>query len=95
MGAIVTCPLEVVKTRLQSSTFVTMVSLPPPATMCGSAATCSTLPYPRSSSSSSRKLSTTSGANRSQVVHLSHQFPGSDPPRNNVPKTMSLFHCLK
>ncbi|KAF2352533.1 Mitochondrial substrate/solute carrier [Trinorchestia longiramus] len=78
MGAIATCPLEVVKTRLQSSSFsVMMGSLPPAAaTRHSKATTCHTLP-PR------RRLCTSSvPSSASQVVHLSQPAD----PRPGLPR---------
>uniref|UniRef100_A0A2P2I8I3 Solute carrier family 25 member 36-A-like n=1 Tax=Hirondellea gigas TaxID=1518452 RepID=A0A2P2I8I3_9CRUS len=91
MGAIATCPLEVVKTRLQSSTFSVMMGAPlPPAAAprYSNSTTCNTLP-PR------RRLCTSAArACTSQVVHLSHNMQAPDPSRGH-PRTLSLMHCLR
>ena len=90
MGAIATCPLEVVKTRLQSSSFsVMMGQLPPAASGRSSATTCRTMP-PR------RRLCTSAmPSSASQVVHLSgHNLP-PNPPTPGHPRTLSLINCLR
>ena len=88
MGAIATCPLEVVKTRLQSSHFVVMMANLPPAAASRhkNSTTCPTLPP-------HRRLCTSAIRNSaSQVVHLSHNMPPN--PRQG-PRTLSLLHCLR
>ncbi|XP_037790460.1 solute carrier family 25 member 36-like [Penaeus monodon] len=89
MGAVVTCPLEVVKTRLQSSTFGIMSNLPPPAAQQRGSTTCTTLPPIHSRGGNTRRLCTSAIKTGTQVVHLSQQLP------NPRPHTLSLFHCLK
>ncbi|ROT75599.1 Solute carrier family 25 member 36 [Penaeus vannamei] len=89
MGAVVTCPLEVVKTRLQSSTFGIMHNLPPPAAQQRGSTTCTTLPPIHSRGGNTRRLCTSAIKTGTQVVHLSQQLP------NPRPHTLSLFHCLK
>lgn len=96
MGAVATCPLEVVKTRLQSSSFSYMSgNLPPPAAQPRPPTTCSTLPRPPyhhdGGSHGSRRLCTSACRPSTQIVHLSQQLP--DPPRQR--QTLSIFHCLK
>ncbi|XP_068234719.1 solute carrier family 25 member 36 [Palaemon carinicauda] len=93
MGAVATCPLEVVKTRLQSSTFSLMGGgpLPPPAAQHGGTTTCPTMPAQHLRGNASRRLCTSALTSSTQVVHLSHQLP--NPP--GQPNTLSLFHCLK
>ncbi|KAK3869440.1 hypothetical protein Pcinc_025241 [Petrolisthes cinctipes] len=96
MGAVATCPLEVVKTRLQSSSFSYMSgSLPPPAAQPRPPTTCSTLPplpyHHGGGSRGTRRLCTSAFRPCTQIVHLSQQLP--DPPRQR--QTLSIFHCLK
>ena len=94
VGAIATCPLEVVKTRLQSSNFCVMGSyLPPPAARQGSSTTCPTISSQDiSNRSGHRRFCTVGRMNQTaQVVHLSHQFPEPNP----SPRTLSLLRCLK
>ncbi|XP_026473400.1 mitochondrial carrier protein Rim2 isoform X2 [Ctenocephalides felis] len=93
MGAIATCPLEVVKTRLQSSTaglqFQVQVQTQPlsmsrvsdqPATM-----SCRTLQRPQQR----RKLCTTILRSRPQVLAISHCGMSSSA------KTMNLLQCIR
>lgn len=88
VGAIVTCPLEVVKTRLQSSTcgfHVQKVCLPKIAAPGGnnSHVTCKTiLPHQR------RRLTTYAARNSTQILAISHcGMAGA--------KTMGLLQCLR
>lgn len=90
MGAIATCPLEVVKTRLQSSHFSVMMGNLPPAAASRrtNATTCNTIPPRRSLCTSAAPTSA------SQVVHLSQHLPPNPGPGHH-PRTLSLVHCLR
>ncbi|KAG7172749.1 Mitochondrial carrier protein Rim2-like 2 [Homarus americanus] len=91
MGAVVTCPLEVVKTRLQSSTYGYMSgSLPPPAARQGGSTTCPTMPHLKHRGGSARRLCTSALRSGTQVVHLSQQLPNPQGQRH----TVSILHCL-
>ncbi|KAK8730280.1 hypothetical protein OTU49_008191 [Cherax quadricarinatus] len=91
MGAVATCPLEVVKTRLQSSSYGYMSgALPPPAARQGGSTTCPTLPH-QHRGCSTRRLCTSALRSGTQVVHLSQQLP--NPPGQR--STVSILHCLK
>lgn len=82
VGAIVTCPLEVVKTRLQSSQsgFTTQIPLIAQERI---SSTCNTFGTQR------RRLWTTSGRLTPQVVALSGYGPSPSP------QSISLVQCLK
>ncbi|GFG31793.1 hypothetical protein Cfor_04230 [Coptotermes formosanus] len=88
VGAIVTCPLEVVKTRLQSSTcgfHVQKVCLPKIAApgVNNSQVTCKTiLPHQR------RRLTTSAARNSTQILAISHCGVAGV-------KTMGLLQCLR
>ncbi|XP_067624869.1 mitochondrial carrier protein Rim2 isoform X2 [Eurosta solidaginis] len=85
VGAVVTCPLEVVKTRLQSSnSFLGPIRLEPPGSTNGS----SELLRPEQR----RKLSTTILRKRSQpqIMAISHCGISS-----TSTKTMSIIQCLR
>lgn len=91
MGAVVTCPLEVVKTRLQSSSYGYMGNaLPPPAAQQGGSTTCPTVPQ-RHRGGSTRRLCTSALRSGTQVVQLSQQLPDPQGQRHSL----SLFRCLK
>ncbi|XP_076034323.1 replication in mitochondria 2 isoform X2 [Oratosquilla oratoria] len=89
MGAIATCPLEVIKTRLQSSSCM-MGPLPPPAARHGTSTTCPTLPSHPRGFSNARRLCTSALRKGSQIVHLS-QLPGP----GQQPNAVSILHCLR
>lgn len=84
VGAIVTCPLEVVKTRQQSSNsgfhHLPQIAQEPPG---GSQTTCRTV-YP----AQRRRLWTTTRHSRPQVVALSGYVTSSS-------NTLSIVQCLK
>ncbi|KDR24076.1 Solute carrier family 25 member 36, partial [Zootermopsis nevadensis] len=88
VGAIVTCPLEVVKTRLQSSScgfHVQKVCLPKIAAPGGNSShvTCKTiLPHQR------RRLTTFAARNSTQILAISHCGVSGA-------KTMGLLQCLR
>ncbi|XP_071527169.1 solute carrier family 25 member 36-A isoform X1 [Panulirus ornatus] len=91
MGAVVTCPLEVVKTRLQSSSYGYMCgTLPPPAAQQGGSTTCPTMPQ-HHRGGISRRLCTSALRSGTQVVQLSQQLPDPQGQRH----TLSVFRCLK
>nr|CAD7444987.1 unnamed protein product [Timema bartmani] len=86
VGAIVTCPLEVVKTRLQSSScgfHVQKVCLPKIATT-SSHVTCKTIPPLQR-----RRLTTVTARSPTQILAISHSAVGSGTP------TMGLVQCLR
>ncbi|XP_045477605.1 solute carrier family 25 member 36-A isoform X1 [Harmonia axyridis] len=95
VGAIVTCPLEVVKTRQQSSQncFRFIGELPPIAQdpVPGNKTTCRTLPSPNGNSGGyqRRRFWTTAPHCRPQVVALSGYAP---PQPTHVP---SIAQCIK
>ncbi|XP_063885950.1 solute carrier family 25 member 36-A-like isoform X1 [Scylla paramamosain] len=94
MGAVATCPLEVVKTRLQSSSFNYMSgSLPPPAAQQRGSTTCPTVPqhHHRGGGGLRRLHTTTAFTSGTQIVQLSQQLP--NPPGQR--QSLSIFHCLK
>lgn len=83
VGAIVTCPLEVVKTRLQSSCSGFQIPKIAQELHDSSKTTCRTVPEQR------RRLWTTSCHCRPQVVALSGYVPYS------ASNSVSLLQCLK
>lgn len=89
-GAIVTCPLEVVKTRLQSSSgfHVHNVSLPKIASAEGGSShvTCKTLLPPHQ-----RRRLTTMAARHTQVLSISHCGVAGGPST----KSMSIYQCIR
>ncbi|XP_054268810.1 mitochondrial carrier protein Rim2-like isoform X2 [Macrosteles quadrilineatus] len=89
MGAIVTCPLEVVKTRLQSSSsgfHIHNVQVPKIASMEGnSQGTCKTI-----MSSQRRRINTVTSRHATQFLAIS-QYEGMPPPQ----KSMGLIQCLR
>lgn len=90
VGAIVTCPLEVVKTRLQSSSsgfHVHKVCVPNIASPEGNNhVTCKTiLPSQR------RGINTVTSRHATQFLAISH-YDGGMPPGN---KSMGLVQCLR
>ncbi|MPC17542.1 Solute carrier family 25 member 36-A [Portunus trituberculatus] len=95
MGAVATCPLEVVKTRLQSSSFTYMSgSLPPPAAQQRGSTTCPTVPqhhHHRGGGGLRRLHTTTAFTSGTQIVQLSQQLP--NPPGRR--QSLSILHCLK
>lgn len=94
MGAIVTCPLEVVKTRLQSSRscFAQNIVMPNIAQENGGPqkTTCQTVPPVQR-----RRLWTSSHSCRPQVVALSGYVAASKDQQPRPNQSMSLFQCLR
>ena len=90
VGAIVTCPLEVVKTRQQSSNsfHVQNVNLPKIASADGtnSHVTCKTLLPPHQ-----RRRLTTMAARHTQVLSISHYGMAGGPSI----KSMSIIQCIR
>lgn len=94
MGAVATCPLEVVKTRLQSSSFSYMgTSLPPPAAQQRGSTTCTTVPqhHHRGGGGVRRLHLTAFTPSGTQIVQLSQQLPNPGGQR----QSLSILHCLK
>lgn len=93
MGAVATCPLEVVKTRLQSSSFNYMSgTLPPPAAQQRGSTTCPTMPqHHHRGGGGVRRLHMTAFASGTQIVQLSQQLPNPGGQR----QSLSILHCLK
>lgn len=93
MGAVATCPLEVVKTRLQSSSFGYMSgALPPPAVQQQGSTTCPTIPqHHHRGGGSFRRLHMSAFTSGTQIVQLSQQLPNPGGQR----QSLSILHCLK
>lgn len=88
VGAIVTCPLEVVKTRLQSSSSgFHSVCLPKIALPEGNShGTCKTILPPQR-----RGINTVTSRHATQFLAISH-YDGGIPPSN---KSMGLAQCIR
>jgi len=93
VGAIVTCPLEVVKTRLQSSSSgfqVHNVCVPKIASPEGNNhVTCKTI-----MPSQRRRINTVTSRHATQFLAISHYGDGGLPPKCSPP-SMGLIQCLR